>query len=167
MLKVFLSYFQTNYLWSKKMNQENYSNRNLFIAIAITLSIWGCAQNPGPSPKVQAEKIKTLEERISKMEEDHLLLIANRDQLKTRISALEEDRAALESKLVNHKAVVQERDDLKTMVEVRTGEKEAIQLRCELFKKGLQDLIGQDDSMLSTAKPVLSRVTAGIPFKAN
>ena len=44
------------------MNELNPSNRNLLIAIAVTLGIWGCAQNPGPSPKVQAEKIKTLEE---------------------------------------------------------------------------------------------------------
>ena len=51
------------------MNELNPSNRNLLIAIAVTLGIWGCAQNPGPSPKVQAEKIKTLEERLSKMED--------------------------------------------------------------------------------------------------
>ena len=56
------------------MNELNPSNRNLFIAIAVTLGIWGCAQNPGPSPKVQAEKIKTLEERLSKMEDDHQIL---------------------------------------------------------------------------------------------
>jgi hypothetical protein len=49
------------------MNELNPSNRNLLIAIAVTLSIWGCAQNPSPSPKVQAEKIKTLEERLSKI----------------------------------------------------------------------------------------------------
>ena len=78
------------------MNELNPSNRNLLIAIAVTLGIWGCAQNPGPSPKVQAEKIKTLEERLSKMEDDHQILLSTRDQMKSRISALEEDRTALE-----------------------------------------------------------------------
>ena len=118
------------------MNELNPSNRNLLIAIAVTLGIWGCAQNPGPSPKVQAEKIKTLEE----------------------------DRTALEKKLIHHKEVVQERDELKALTDVRTSERDASQLRCELFKKGLQELLGQDDSMISTSKPAPSRATAGIPF---
>ena len=87
------------------MNELNPSNRNLLIAIAVTLGIWGCAQNPGPSPKVQAEKIKTLEERLSKMEDDHQILLSTRDQMKSRISALEEDRTALEKKLIHHKEV--------------------------------------------------------------
>ncbi|NBR05432.1 MAG: hypothetical protein EBT92_06645 [Planctomycetes bacterium] len=146
------------------MNDFNPSNRNLLIAIAVTLGIWGCAQNPGPSPKAQAEKIKTLEERLSKMEEEHQILLTTRDQMKSRISALEEDRTALEKKLAHHKEVVQERDDLKALAEVRTSERDASQLRCELFKKGLQELLGQDESMISTTKPSTSRATAGIPF---
>jgi hypothetical protein len=146
------------------MNELNPSNRNLLIAIAVTLSIWGCAQNPGPSPKVQAEKIKTLEERLSKMEDDHQILLSTRDQMKSRISALEEDRSALEKKLIHHKEVVQERDELKALTDVRTSERDASQLRCELFKKGLQELLGQDDSMISTSKPAPSRATAGKPY---
>jgi len=146
------------------MNELNPSNRNLLIAIAVTLGIWGCAQNPGPSPKVQAEKIKTLEERLSKMEDDHQILLSTRDQMKSRISALEEDRNALEKKLIHHKEVVQERDELKALTDVRTSERDASQLRCELFKKGLQELLGQDDSMISTSRPAPSRATAGIPF---
>jgi len=146
------------------MNELNPSNRNLLIAITVTLSIWGCAQNPSPSPKVQAEKIKTLEERLSKMEDDHQILLSTRDQMKSRISALEEDRTALEKKLIHHKEVVQERDELKALTDVRTSERDASQLRCDLLKKGLQELLGQDDSMISTSKPVPSRATAGIPF---
>jgi hypothetical protein len=73
------------------MNDFNPSNRNIFIAIVVTLGIWGCSQNPGPSPKVQAEKIKTLEERIAKMEDEHQALLSNRDQMKTRITALEKN----------------------------------------------------------------------------
>ena len=146
------------------MNDFNPSNRNIFIAIVVTLGIWGCPQNPGPSPKVQAEKIKTLEERIAKMEDEHQALLSNRDQMKTRITALEEDRSALEKKLIHHKEVVQERDELKALADLRTSERDASQLRCELFKKGLQELLGQDESMISTSKPSSSRATAGIPF---
>ncbi len=146
------------------MNELNPSNRNLLIAIAVTLGIWGCAQNPGPSPKVQAEKIKTLEERLSKMEDDHQILLSTRDQMKSRISALEEDRTALEKKLIHHKEVVQERDDLKALTDIRTSERDASQLRCELYKKGLQELLGQDDYIISTSKPAPSRAIVGIPF---
>ena len=146
------------------MNDFNPSNRNIFIAIVVTLGIWGCSQNPGPSPKVQAEKIKTLEERIAKMEDEHQALLSNRDQMKTRITALEDDRSALEKKLIHHKEVVQERDELKALANLRTSERDASQLRCELFKKGLQELLGQDESMISTSKPSSSRATAGIPF---
>ena len=49
------------------MNELNPSNRNLLIAIAVTLGIWGCAQNPGPSPKAQAEKIKTPKSPMSQI----------------------------------------------------------------------------------------------------
>lgn len=132
------------------------SNKTVVAALLITLALWGCSRS-GPDPKVQAERIQSLEERLAKMESDYQAIIAHREELLGKVTALED-------KLVLHKKVVQERDELRNISEQRKGERDALQIRCEMFKRGLQELIGQDESMISLGRPSAVTVTAGLPI---
>ncbi|MSR32238.1 MAG: hypothetical protein EXR99_12100 [Gemmataceae bacterium] len=138
------------------MNPQNpnLSNKSIWVAVAITVGIWGCSQNQGVSP---AEKIKILESRCLQLEQDSLAISEMREQLAKTV-------ALLEKKLENHVQVVQERNELRSLSDLRTGERDAAQLRGDMLKKGLQDLLEQDDAMTSTARQPVTRVSTGLPI---
>lgn len=136
------------------MNQP--SNKTVVLALMITLGLWGCSSS-GPSPKMQAERIKSLEERLAKMEGDYQAILGHREELQAKVETLEE-------KLVNHKKVVQEREELRNLSEQRKSERDALNIRCEMFKKGLQELIGQDEAMITLGRPTGATVTYGLPI---
>ena len=136
------------------MNQP--SNKTFIVALVITFGLWGCSSS-GPNPKAQAEKIKSLEERLAKMETDYQSTLSQREELKQKVTTLEE-------KLCIHQKVVKERDEFKVVSEQRASERDALQIRCEMFKKGLQELIGQDDAMASMGKHFPPTATAGLPI---
>lgn len=132
------------------------TNKTVVAALVITLGLWGCSSN-GPNPKVQAERIKSLEERLAKMEGDYQTILGHREELQAKVTALEE-------KLVTHKKVVLERDELRNLSEQRKNERDALNIRCEMFKKGLQELIGQDEAMITLGKPTGATVTYSMPI---
>lgn len=115
------------------------------------LGLWGCAR---PSAQLaMAERLKQLETKCGKLEEDYRSVAAARDQARKRVAALEEERLGLLKDLDRAKLVAKERDELKATLEARTGERDLLQTRCERMKKGLQSLIGQDDALLPVLPP--------------
>jgi septal ring factor EnvC (AmiA/AmiB activator) len=120
------------------------------IVLVFVLGVWGCARGPANQGAAQAERIRNLEGKCAKLEEDYKAVAGARDQLRRRVAALEEDNARLEKELTGHQAVVKERDTLKQAVDARTGERDQLQTRCERLKKGLQSLLGQDDALLTS-----------------
>ena len=66
---------------------------------------------------------------------------------------MEEQLAALQKDVEAAKLVAKERDDLRTQLDARTGERDTLQTRCEKMKKGLQTLLGQDDALAAPNHP--------------
>jgi septal ring factor EnvC (AmiA/AmiB activator) len=137
------------------------------LMVVVALGIWGCSKNPSGSPASQTERIKTLEGKCAKLEEDYRAAAATRDQVRKHAALLEEERSQLEEQRANvekeldtqknlvrdlQRSLVRERDAAKQQLDLRTGERDYYNLRCERLKKGLQSLIGQDDAMM-TAGP--------------
>jgi chromosome segregation ATPase len=135
----------------KEQTSMTRANKALIVITVAALGVWGCANGPSNQQTAQAERIKTLETKCAKLEEDFRSATAARDQARKRLASAEEERDAL----------TKERDDLRTQVEQRTGERDLLQTRCERIRKGLQSLIGQDDALAQppAVAPVIT--TAG------
>ena len=106
----------------------------LFVALA---GVWGCAQ--GPSAVAQAERIKALEAKATRLEGDFRNAATARDQFKQSLTQAEEQIQKLQ-------AVVKERDELKVSLRVKTSERDQIVAQYESFRKSLRDLVGQAEA---------------------
>lgn len=124
-------------------------NRIWTVALIAALGAWGCAKGPANHYATQAEKIKSLENKCAKLEDDYKAVAGARDQARRRVTALEEETAHQQKELADLRLVLKERDALKTQLEGRTGERDLLQARCDKLKKGIQSLLGQDDALLS------------------
>jgi len=149
------------------------SGKALLVLLVATLALWGCAQGPVSNgrPAAQSERIRVLENKCNRLEEDYRSAAASRDQIRQQMAGVEEERsklddqrAQLQKELDVYKLIARERDRLRQEVENRTSERDQLHQRCEKMKKGLQNLLGQDDAMLapSGAQPV-SSATASKP----
>jgi chromosome segregation ATPase len=118
------------------------------------MGAWGCAQGPANGP-TSAERIRSLENKIAKLEDDFRTAIVTRDQLKKKVSAIEEEKIQLGQQIEQLQAVVKERDDLKQQLAARTTESDSLQTQFEQFRKGIRTLLGQAESPI-TARPLTS-----------
>jgi chromosome segregation ATPase len=155
------------------------SFKALAVLLVAVVGLWGCSQGTSSSSPANAERVRTLESKCAKLEEDYRGAVATRDQLRKEVGGLLEERAKLEQAkarlevtrgklekdLEAAHAVAVERDQLRKDIESRTTERDTLQLRCDRLKKGLQNLLGQDDAMSQPQQgpsvPVLSSSPGG------
>jgi hypothetical protein len=152
------------------------------LLVVFTLGLWGCARSPGERAG-QSERVRSLEGRCAKLEQDYRTVARARDQARKDKAAAEEEIARLKKELedkaaVLHernelagrlkatvaerdglrnqvKAVLAERDDLQQQITARVGERDSLAARVERFRKGLQQVLAQDDAppMMPPASP--------------
>jgi hypothetical protein len=135
----------------------------LSVMLVVLLGLWGCARGP-VNHSAQAERIHSLETKCIKLEDDYRSVAGARDQARKQLAALEAERTRLEKELADKKSVLKERDALRQQVATRTNERDSLQLRCDRLKKGLQNLLGQDDAMLPIpAAPTSAHNDASAP----
>ena len=127
------------------------------VLLVATLGVWGCAQGPA-NHSAQGEKIRNLESKCAKLEEDYRAVAAARDQARKRATALETD---LRKEAADRQAAARERDELRVQVKARTGERDTLQGRCDRLKKGLQNLLGEDDAALAGKQPPVTAAGQG------
>jgi chromosome segregation ATPase len=127
----------------------NRTGKSLIVLLVAAVGIWGCSQGPGQSA-AQAERIKALESKCAKLEDDYKAASAARDQARKKISTLEEERARIDEQTV---VMQKEIDAGKLAAKERASERDQLQARCEKMKKGLQTLLGEDDAASTPAQP--------------
>jgi chromosome segregation ATPase len=129
----------------------------LIVMVVATLGLWGCAQNPGGS--ANGARIRDLESRNAKLEEDYRAAIATRDQYRKRLTSAEEQRTELTQQL---EVVVRERDELNQQINVRMGERDALHGQLIQLGKELQSLAGRIEAVTATVPnpPVTSAAAA-------
>ena len=133
------------------------TSKVLIVLVVATLGVWGCAQGPANHP-AQSEKIRSLESKVAKLEDDYRAVAAARDQARKRTAALEGD---LRKEAADRQAAARERDELRDQVKARTGERDGLQVRCDRLKKGLQNLLGEDDAALGAPQQPVSTAHQG------
>jgi septal ring factor EnvC (AmiA/AmiB activator) len=127
------------------------ANKAFAILVVAVLGLWGCTQSPTNGANV--EKIKALESRCAKLDDDCRAMAAARDQARKKVAAVEED---LRRKDDQSQAVVKERDELRQQLEVRTAVRDAYLGQFDQLRKGMRSLLGQADSAAAglTGAPV-------------
>jgi septal ring factor EnvC (AmiA/AmiB activator) len=122
------------------------ANKALMVVLIVaTLGLWGCAQNPTGS--ATSARIRDLEARTAKLEEDYRAAASARDQLRKRLTATEEQRVQGADKL---QVVTRERDELKQQINVRGAERDALHGQLLQIGKDLQSLAGRIEAATGT-----------------
>jgi uncharacterized coiled-coil DUF342 family protein len=128
------------------------ASKALVIAVVATLGLWGCARGPAGG-SAGAERIKALESKNAKLEEECCATTAARQELQRQVAALEKQRAQAQRQLDEIQSLTKERDGLRQQVEARTGERDALQAQFEQFRKGIRSLLGQADASAQGQSP--------------
>jgi chromosome segregation ATPase len=135
------------------------ANKALVVMVTAALGLWGCAQGPANSASASLERIKALEGKCSKLEDDYRAVASARDQLRKKLAAAEEDRGRTQQELNKRQGIMKERDELKQQLSSRTTERDAVQGQFELFRKSIKTLLGQAEASI-TAAPAGERSVA-------
>jgi septal ring factor EnvC (AmiA/AmiB activator) len=137
-------------------------NKGLILATIASLGLWGCAKGPA-NISGASERIKALEFKIGKLEDDFRAAASARDSVRKKLADVE---TQLQQQSDQLRSVVKERDELRRQVVARTTERDSIQVQYEQFRKGLRDLLGQAEAALGngSSQPVTAATAA--PAKA-
>lgn len=142
------------------------------VLLVAALGLWGCARSSTPHWSAHSERIRALEAKCVKLEDDYRGVVSTRDQMRKQMASLEAEnirltkaRQQMVRELDQAKTVQEECDQLRKSIETRTSERDVLQVRCEKLKKGLQSLIGQDDAMgpAPAASSPVSTTTEAVP----
>lgn len=98
----------------------------------------GCSQGPN-SRAALIERIKMLEEKIARMEDDLRSTIESRNDARQHLAKAEEHIQKLQT-------VVKERDDLRLQLKLRVNERDQLSGQYEQFRAHLKELVGQADA---------------------
>jgi chromosome segregation ATPase len=121
------------------------------------LGAWGCAQGP-TNGSASAERLRALEAKISRLEDDFKSAVAVREQMKKKVATLEDEKNVLGQQVEQLQAVVKERDEIKNALASRTSERDLAQTQLESFRKGLKNLLGQMETASTTPAPAANRI---------
>src|SRR3954470_18044403 len=132
--------------------------RNMKILFAAVLfmcgmSIWGCNQQKSGAIN---SKIRDLEVRYTKLEEDYQTLLTNSESDRRKVQQLEEQRASLEADKLELSRQVEsasaEREALRRQVNQRISERDAAQNQLVELSKDLQALAGRINDAVNATK---------------
>jgi septal ring factor EnvC (AmiA/AmiB activator) len=117
----------------------------LSVLVVACLGLWGCARGAATG-HANAERIRGLESKIAKLEEDFRAVVAVREQLRKQLTAAEQERTQLSQQVETLQAVVKERDQLRQQLTIRTTERDGLQSQFDQFRKGIRTLLGQSEA---------------------
>ncbi len=119
----------------------NHAGKAMVVFVIAAMGLWGCAQGPAGGPS--AERMRALEAKVTKLEEDFRGAVASRDQLRKKLTTAEEEKSQLGKQIEQLILVAKERDELKLQLTARTTERDSLQNQFNEFRKGIKTLLGQ------------------------
>ncbi|HMF12207.1 MAG TPA: hypothetical protein VKE94_07870 [Gemmataceae bacterium] len=129
------------------------ANKALVAMVLGVLGLWGCAQGPAGGSAATLERIKALESKCTKLEDDYRAVASARDQLRKRLASAEDERARVQQELNVQQGVVKERDELKHQLTATQGQ-------FDQFRKNLKTLLGQAEAAAAAAPPATAATEA-------
>jgi chromosome segregation ATPase len=143
------------------------------VLLVMMFGLWGCARGPaneGSSASTN-DKIKALEVKTAKLENDLKAVLAAKDQLRKQLGEAEEAQAQMQREIERLQPVVRERDELLLQVKSRITERDQLQAQYDGFRRNIKELLGQAEASLPDNKKdmkmgLVSRPTTGQPCAA-
>lgn len=126
----------------------------LLVALLFSsLSLWGCSHQKNGANHT---KIRELENRYVKLEEDYRVVVALSDANRKKVAQLESQRSELAQKVEELEAVVLERDNLKKQLASRTQERDTVHSQLVQFSKDLQAFASRIENVANSSPGALT-----------
>ncbi|MCE9532593.1 MAG: hypothetical protein K8T89_15960 [Planctomycetes bacterium] len=141
-------------------------HKALGIFLVSIFGLWGCARGPvttSASSTANNEKVKTLETRTAKLEEDLKYALATKETLRKKFDESEQTAALLQLEVDRLRSVEQERDTLQAQLRIRTTERDQMTVQYESFRKNIRELLGQAETTLQQGKQPAIGVASSEP----
>jgi len=130
----------------------------LIVLLVATLGLWGCSQGNSKSA-ANNERIKTLEAKCAKLEEDYRAVASARDQARRKAAQIEADqekekeafakeKVQLQVELEKQQLIAKERDTIKSDLATRTLERDTYQTHLDELRRGMKSLLSQVDAVM-------------------
>lgn len=130
---------------------KNFSPLVVLILALSALGLWGCGQQ---KTGVINTKIRELETRYGKLEDDFRALNVRHEQSRKSLAESEELRSELEKQKTDLSAkldgVLRERENVRKQLSQRTQERDHAHANLAQFGKDLQALVGRVESVLNS-----------------
>jgi septal ring factor EnvC (AmiA/AmiB activator) len=121
------------------------AQRALSVLVVACFGLWGCAQGAA-NGHANTERIRGLESKIAKLEDNVRAAVAVREQLRKQLAAGEHERSGLSQQVEGLQAAAKERDQLRQELASRTGERDGLQNQLDQLRKGIRTLLGQAEA---------------------
>lgn len=128
------------------------ANKALVMLVVASLGLYGCAKGPANGGG-NVERLRTLEMRVAKAEDDFRAAAKSRDQLRQELTTLKNQKAQYQ----------QQRDQLQQQLISRTNERDTVQVQYEQFRKEIRNLLGQAEAAANPVNPAPVAVSAVLP----
>ena len=135
------------------------AKKALGILLVATVGIWGCAESANPN--ANQDRLRALELKNAKLEDDFRTAAAVRDQLRRRVGSLEDEQRQTKTELDRQiQGLLRERDAFRQELAQRTTERDALYAQFDQFRHGLQNLLGQTEAVLNRSSNSTSNVVS-------
>ena len=115
-------------------------NRTLLLFVVLTtLGMWGCSQSGG-NPQATAAKLRQMESRNSKLDEDYRASIADVNALRKKLADAEKRCEQITRQNQELQNAAKERDELQQKLTQSAEERDALRVQLTAFSKDLQSL---------------------------
>ena len=133
------------------MSRSHHAVGVLLIAV---FGLWGCSRAPSAdSGSATAEKLKAVETKLARLEDDFRATSIARDQLSKRLIAAEEARTALVTQVDRLNKDVKAKDE---QVAARTAERDQAAGQFKALKDELKELLAKaENGMKSEGSPTV------------
>jgi chromosome segregation ATPase len=125
------------------------------------LGLWGCARGSSSSSANSNDRIKALEAKTVKLEDDLKSTVVDNQQLRKKLGDCQDLQAHLRKEIDRLHLVVKERDELKVQLKTRTSERDQLQAKYEGFLRELDELSGRAKAALQSPRPAGAGVASG------
>ena len=127
----------------------------LALLFSALLGVAGCTHQKNGAFNA---KIREMETRYAKLEEDHRAAMASTEAKNKKLAQTESQRVELQKQVLN---VTLERDELRKQLSDRTSERDTVHSHLQLFHKDLQQLTTRVEQVASTSPGAI--LTIAIP----
>lgn len=136
------------------------SRRAVGVMIVTLFGLWGCSRAPSADSgnAATAEKLKAMETKLARLEDDFRAAATARDQLSKKLIAAEEARTAMQAQIERMNREAKAKDEQLT---ARTAERDQLSNQYKTFRDGLREWLAKGDEGKMDGSPMVPVVPTG------